>query len=42
MDPDAKLAVIIHKPISHSVIKTFNEEQLLAATMSTIEESYEA
>lgn len=40
LDPDAELEVIIQKPVSHSTIKTLNNEQLLATTLSAIEGSY--
>jgi 1-acyl-sn-glycerol-3-phosphate acyltransferase len=40
MDPDTELEVIIHKPISQSTIRALNDEQLLTATLSSIEGSY--
>jgi len=40
MNPDTELEVIIQKPITHSTIKALNDEQLLTATLSSIEGSY--
>lgn len=40
LDPDAELEVIIQKPVSHSTIKTLNDEQLLKVALSSIGGSY--
>jgi hypothetical protein len=40
LDPDTKLEVIIHKPISQSTIKALNDEQLLKMAINTLEGSY--
>jgi len=40
IDPDVELEVIIHKPISHSIIRSLDGEQLLMAVLNSIKESY--
>jgi 1-acyl-sn-glycerol-3-phosphate acyltransferase len=37
INPDTELEVIIKKPISHSIIKALNDEQLLAEILNAIE-----
>jgi 1-acyl-sn-glycerol-3-phosphate acyltransferase len=40
LDPDAKLEVMIHKPISHSIVKKLKNDNLLRITLETIEKGY--
>ncbi len=40
LDPDSDLEVVVHKPVSRSVIDSLNNEVLLQLTKDTIEEAY--
>lgn len=40
LGPDSELEVVIHKPISHSDVKSLNDEALLKLTLDTIEGAY--
>jgi len=40
LDPDSELEVVIHKPVSHSDVKSLNDEVLLKLTVDTIEGAY--
>jgi 1-acyl-sn-glycerol-3-phosphate acyltransferase len=39
-DPDSELEVMIHEPISHSVVESLSDIELVELTVRTIEEAY--
>lgn len=40
LDPDADLEVVIHKPISRSVIESLTDEEMIKLTVDTIQRAY--
>lgn len=40
LDPDSELEVMIHKPISHSVVESLSNIELGKLTVGTIEGAY--
>ncbi len=40
LDPDSDLEVVLHKPVSHSIVDSLSDKELLKLTTDTIEGAY--